>query len=157
VTASLTLEGPAGPSPVGRPVPIRVELRNEGPGELWITGVLDGSETGTRYPIWRPSVRLGSVVVAEPPTAEDPLVGPLRESDFRRLAAGESFEPGRLATFALFAPAEPGTYVYGVELSTDSPSPEAWLGRFNQDRAVLDLVARVPRFRARGEVAVDVV
>ena len=145
MTASLTLEGPAGPSPVGRPVPIRVELRNEGPGELWITGVLDGSETGTRYPIWRPSVRLGSVVVAQPPAAEDPLVGPLRESDFRRLA-----------TFALFAPAEPGTYVYGLELSTDSPSPEAWLGRFNQDRAVLDLVARVPRFRARGEVAVEV-
>jgi len=156
VTLSLTLHAPAGPCPVGRPVPVRAEVRNEGSRELWMVGVVDGSETATRYPIWRPSVRLGDRVVAAPPVAEDPLVGPLRESDFRRLAPGESFDPGRLATFAVFAPAEPGAYVYSLELSTESPSPEAWLGAFNQDRSVLELVARVPPVAVRAEVTIEV-
>jgi hypothetical protein len=156
VTLSLTLHAPAGPCPVGRPVPVRAEVRNEGSRELWMVGVVDGSETATRYPIWRPSVRLGDRVVAAPPAAEDPLVGPLRESDFRRLAPGESFDPGRLATFAVFAPAEPGAYVYSLELSTESPSPEAWLGAFYQDRSVLELVARVPPVAVRAEVTIEV-
>ena len=156
MTASLTLHGPAGPNAVGRPVPVRAELRNEGAGELWVVGVLDGSETGTRYPHWRPSVMLGERVVAAPPAAEDPLVGPLREADFRRLAPGEALDPGRLATFALFAPAEPGSYTYALELSTESPGPEAWLGRFNQDPSVVELVARVPRLTLRAQVVVEV-
>ena len=137
-------------------MPVRAEVRNVGSSELWMVGVVDGSETGTRYPVWRPSVRLGDRVVAAAPAAEDPLVGPLRESDFRRLAPGESFDAGRLATFAVFAPAEPGSYVYSLELSTESPSPEAWLGKFNQDLSVLELVARVPRVTLRAEVTVEV-
>jgi hypothetical protein len=156
VTLSLRLHAPAGPSPVGRPVPVRAELRNEGAGELWVVGVVDGSETATRYPHWLPSVLVGDRVVAAPPQAEDPLVGPLREADFRRLAPGEGFDPGRLATFAVFAPAEPGAYVYSLALSTESPRPEDWLGAFNQDMSVLDLVARVPRVSVRAEVTVEV-
>ncbi len=153
----LSLHGPAGPHPAGRPVPVRAELRNDGDEELWIVGVLDGSETGTRYPRWRPSVRLGDVVVAVPPRAEDPLVGPLRAGDFRCLAPGEGFDPGRLATFAVFAPEVPGSYLYTLELSTESPDDAAWLGAFGQDRSVLDMVARVPRFTTRATVTVEVV
>ena len=156
MTASLRLIAPAGPCPAGRPVPVGVSLRNEGPSEIWMVGVLDGSETGTRYPLWLPSVSFGDEVVAAPPTAEDPLVGPLRESDFRRLGSGEAFDPGRLATFAVFAPSEPGAYTYTLELSTESPAPEAWLGRFNQDPSVLALVARVPRLTLRATVTVQV-
>ena len=156
MTLSLTLHAPAGPSPSGRPVAVRPALRNEGAGELWVVGVLDGSETGTRYPHWLPSVRLGDRVVAAPPAAEDPLVGPLRSSDFRRLAPGEELDPGRLATFAIFAPAEPGAYVYSLVLSTESPRPEDWLGAFNQDPSVVELVARVPRLTVRAEVTVEV-
>ena len=155
MTASLALHGPAGPV-AGRPVPVRAELRNDGAGELWVVGVLDGSETGTRFPVWRPSVRLGDRVVAAPPIAEDPLVGPLRAQDFRRLGPGEALDPGRLATFEVFTPDAPGTYVYALELSTESPSPEAWLGRFNQDPSVVELVARVPRLRLRAELSVEV-
>lgn len=153
---SLALHAPAGPSSLGRPVPVRPALRNEGPGEAWVVGVLDGSETATRYPHWLPSVRVGEQVVAAPPAAEDPLVGPLRPSDFRRLAPGDELDPGRLATFAVFAPAEPGAYVYSLVLSTESPRPEDWLGAFNQDPSVVELVARVPRLTVRAEVTVEV-
>ena len=156
MTVSLRLIAPAGPYPAGRPVPVRAEVRNEGADELWFVGVLDGSETGTRYPVWIPLVRLGDQVVAAPPSAEDPLVGPLRPSDFVRLAPGESFDPGRLATFAVFAPVEPGSYVYSLELSTESPSLQAWLGKFNQDMAVLELIPRVPRLMLRAELTVAV-
>jgi hypothetical protein len=156
VTVSLALHGPVGPHPAGRPVSVHAELRNEGPGELWIAGVLDGSETGTRYPHWLPSVRFGDRVVAVPPPAEDPLVGPLRTSDFRRLAPGEAFDPGRLATFATFVPEMPGAYVYSLVLSTASADPGAWLGRFNQDPSVVDLVERVPRLTLRADLTVAV-
>jgi len=145
VSVRLDLLGPPGPVPVGRPAGVRAVVRNDGPDAVWMVGVLDGSESGTRYPVWRPEVEHEGVVVASPPPAEDPLVGPLRPSDFVRLGAGESFEAGRLATFAVFAPGEAGEYEYRVELSTQSPSAEDWLGRFNQDPAVVDLVARVPR------------
>ena len=154
--ASLALHGPPGASPAGRPVPVRASLRNDGPGALWVVGVLDGSETGTRYPHWLPAVELEGRVVAAPPPAEDPLVGPLRREDFRLLEEGESFDPGRLATFATFAPGRAGAYVYRLRLSTASARPEEWLGAFNQDLAVLELVARVPRMELSAAVVVDV-
>ncbi len=54
----LVLYGPEGPQPVGRPAPIQVEVRNTGAREVWIAGVLDGSEAGLRYPHYLPSVTL---------------------------------------------------------------------------------------------------
>jgi hypothetical protein len=133
-----------------------------------MVGVVDGSEHGVRYPHYRPSVELDGSVVARPAAPEDPLVGPLRAADFRRLGPGEAFDPTLrdagaaylpLATFATFAPAEPGRYRYSLTLSTESSDPEQWLGRFNQDAeraAVLELVARVPRITATSAVEVDV-
>lgn len=164
----LRLHAPAGPHPAGRPVPVLVELRNSGDEDLWVVGVLDGSETGTRYPHWLPSIhrsgpidrqpgsRPGEVMVAGRPRAEDPMVGPLRPEDFRCLRPGEGFDPGRLATFAVFAPPAPGSYTYALEVSTESESAEAWLGYFGQDRSVLELVARVPRFTIGATVTVEV-
>lgn len=156
MTVSLTLHAPAGPQPVGRPVAVWAELRNEGTNELLIVDVVDGSETGVRFPRWLPSVWLGDAAVATTPRPEDPLVGPLRMEDFRRLAPGEAFNPGQLATFSTFAPPAPGRYTYRLELSTESDTDEGWLGSFNQDREVIDLVARVPRFTARATVTVEV-
>lgn len=113
-------------------------------------------------------MELGDAVVSSPAAPEDPLVGPLRTADFRRLAPGEAFDPTRrdagaaylpLATFATFAPAEPGRYCYALTLSTESRDPEGWLGRFNQDAerdAVLELIARVPRITLTSTVDVDV-
>jgi hypothetical protein len=137
-------------------VPVRASLRNEGPGELWITGVLDGSETGTRYPHWLPAIEHDGRLAAAPPRAEDPLVAPLRREDFHRLAPGEELDPGRLATFATYAPPAPGAYVYRLALSTASQSPQEWLGAFNQDPAVLELVALVPPLELSAELTVIV-
>jgi hypothetical protein len=156
VRASLALHGPPGEVRAGRPVPVRASLRNDGPGELWIVGVVDGSESGTRYPHWLPSIVREGRAVAGPPQAEDPLVGPLRREDFHRLGAGDELEPGRLATFATYAPDEPGAYVYSLLLSTESARVEDWFGVFNQDPAVAELVARVPRLTLRADLTVTV-
>ncbi|NGO11871.1 hypothetical protein G5C60_30785, partial [Streptomyces sp. HC44] len=79
----LVLYGPSGPQPVGRPAQVRVEIRNTGDRDLWIAGVLDGSESGLRYPHYLPVVtRAGDdTMVARPAPPEDPLVGPLHASD----------------------------------------------------------------------------
>ena len=152
---SLALRSPDGPRRAGEAVPLEVELRNEGDRELWMVGVVGGSEEGVRYPRYRPSVTLEGSVVAQPPPPEDPLVGPLRVADFRRLAPGEAFDPTAgmpLATFANLRPAEPGIYRYALELSTESERPEQWLGSFGQEQdreAVLELIARVPRLTVR--------
>ncbi len=128
-----------------------VQLRNVGTAEVWVVGVLDGSEEGVRYPHYRPSITLDGEVVAQPGPPEDPLVAPLRPDDFRRLAPGEAFDPtGRypLATFANFAPPRRGIYRYLLRLGTESGSPEEWLSRVGQDEerdAVLELVPRVAR------------
>jgi hypothetical protein len=156
VVLGLLLRGPEGPQPLGGEIEVEVTVRNLGAEDVWIVGVVDGSEEGIRYPHYQPSVTRDGAVVAEPPPPEDPLVGPLRVADFRRLGPGEGFNPTRgegaaylpLITFATFRPTEPGVYRYTLTLSTESQAPEEWLGRYNQEAerdAVLDLVARVPR------------
>lgn len=197
----LVLYGPVGPQPLGRPAAVRVELRNAGRHDLWIAGVLDGSEDGLRFPRYLPTVtrpadttdladpvdtadadpmagpedvravedvRNGrdGVVVASPVPAEDPLVGPLRPTDLRRLAPGEAWDPTSgpgclpLMTFARFAPRRPGRYRYRLTLDTAAARPQEWLGGFGVPvgagrEELLTLVARIPRTRAAA-VPVDV-
>lgn len=164
----LTLIVPERPVAVGDPVPVALELRNVSDQPVWITGVLDGSEEGIRYPHYRPSVTREGVTVAAPPPPEDPLVSPLRVADFRLLRPGESCDPTRaegdaayipLSTFANFRPPAPGVYELSLTFSTASASPEEWLGAFGQDAeraAVLERIAEVPRvtLSATAEVAV---
>ncbi len=152
---TLALHGP-NEVRIGRPAQVRIEIRNDGERVLWMVGVVDGSEGGVRFPRYMPSVKLGGRVVAAPPPPEDPLIGPLRAADFRRLAPGESFDPTRpshgadylpLSTFSNFVPSEDGVYRYELELSTNSDSLERWLGRFNQEDerpSVLELIDKVP-------------
>ncbi|WP_328492323.1 hypothetical protein OHS59_05845 [Streptomyces sp. NBC_00414] len=161
----LVLYGPGGPQPLGRPATVRVEIRNTGDRDLWIAGVLDGSENGLRLPRYLPTVTRAEAsgggdedgaVVASPAPAEDPLVGPLRPTDLRRLAPGESWDPVSgagclpLMTFAHFAPRRPGRYRYALTLDTEAARPEEWLGGFGVPvgaarEELLALVARVPR------------
>jgi hypothetical protein len=154
---TIVLRAPEGTHPQGRPVPIQVEVRNVSDADVWMVGVLDGSEGGVRYPHYLPAVTRDGVTVAAPGVAEDPLVGPLRAADFRRLAPGASFDPTRadqgaaylpLSTFATWACPEAGDYHFVLRLSTASQAQEQWLGRFGQDENlddVLNLIARVPR------------
>jgi hypothetical protein len=162
VLLGLLLGGPEGPQPVGRAVGVEVEVRNLGTEEVWIVGVVSGSEERVRYPHYLPSVTRDLEVVAKPPPPEDPLVGPLRVADFRRLAPGEGFDPTRrdgaaylpLSTFTSFRPTEPGVYRYTLTLSTESQEPEEWLGRFGQEaerEAVLDLVTLIPRLTIKSD------
>lgn len=153
----LELRGPAElPHPVGAPVPVMVTLHNASARSVWAAGVLDGSEDGVRYPHYEPAVLLEGRTVSPSRQAEDPLVGPLRPDDFRRLEPGEAFDPTGpgylpLTTFTTFAPERPGTYLFTLTLSTLSSSPGEWLGRFGQGEeraALLELVGRVPHERA---------
>jgi hypothetical protein len=152
---ALVLNGPE-EIRVGQPIRLRVEIHNASNHGIWMVGVVDGSEGGVRFPRYAPSVMLDGRVVAAPPRSEDPLVGPLRVEDFHRLDPGESFDPTEpshgaaylpLSTFANFIPPTQGNYRFELSLSTESDSPERWLGRFNQEdeRApVLELIEKVP-------------
>lgn len=154
---ALTLEAPASVVKVGAPVNFRVNVKNVSNRPVWFVGVVDGSETGIRYPHYRPRVLRGDMPVAAPPAPEDPLVSPLRPADFVLLEPGQSFDPTAsthgaafmlLSTFSNFRPDVAGDYRFELTLSTDSPSDEAWLGRFNQSaerERVLQRVAEIPR------------
>jgi len=162
----LTLHVATGPHRVGVPVPVAVRITNTGAAPLRMPCVLDGSETAARLPYYRPAVLLGGEQVAAPPPAEDPLVGPVRPEDLRRLGPGESFDPtaplaGRclpLSTFTNFRPARPGVHRYTLLLDTTG-SGERWLGAFGQEPyrdAVLALLAEVPAVVLTAEVDVAV-
>ncbi|MDQ4102373.1 MAG: hypothetical protein M3186_01160 [Actinomycetota bacterium] len=159
----------AGPGPhrVGVPVLVRVVVINVGTARVWMTGVLDGSETATRRPYYRPTVLRDGEIVAAPPQPEDPLVGPLRPEDFRRLEPGQWFDPTDrsggpaylpLSTFDSFRPNRPGTYRYTLVLDTTGPE-EQWMGRFGQEpfrAGVLPLLALVPKVVLNAVVDIDV-
>jgi hypothetical protein len=144
---------------------VSVEVRNRSDRPVWFVGVLDGSETGTRYPHYLPRISRARQVVHAPPIAEDPLVSPLRVADFRLLEPGGAFDPTRseggtawlpLSIFTTFCPSVPGEYELELVVSTESRSPKEWLGRFNQAaeaEAVRAKVALVPRLTVRSNLA----
>jgi hypothetical protein len=152
---TLVLDGP-GEVSVGQAIDLRVQVHNASDRRIWMVGVVDGSEGGARFPRYAPAVKLEGRLVAAPPPQEDPLVGPLRVQDFHQLDPGESFDPTRpshgaaylpLSTFANFTPSQRGNYRFELALSTESDSPERWLGRFNQEderESVLELIEKVP-------------
>lgn len=137
-------------------MPIRIEVKNVSSGDIWMVGVLDGSESGTRYPHYLPEIRLAGRVVAKPPAPEDPLVSPLRLADFHLLEPGAGFDPTAtpgaaylpVSTFSNFRPSIPGRYEVQLVLSTESRTLEQWLGKFGQDlerAAVLDRLPLIPK------------
>ena len=168
VTGSLqlTLQLPRGPARVGEPVPVGVRVTNVGERPVQMVGVVDGSETGQRFPYYLPAIRAGDTVV-RPGLPEDPLVGPLRRSDVILLPPGDSFDPTSadghaylpLSTFANFQPLSPGRYTFELTLDTRAPDPARWLGRFGQDaerEAVLAAVRTIPPVLLTAAVQVEV-
>ena len=163
---TLELKGPEEVS-VGLPIRLHVDIHNATDHGIWMVGVVDGSEGGVRFPRYAPSVMLDGRVVADPPRPEDPLVGPLRVEDFHRLNPGESFDPTEpthgaaylpLSTFANFVPSKQGVYRFELSLSTESDSPERWLGRFNQEDervSVLELIERVPPLAVSAAIEIE--
>src|SRR5215208_8291838 len=118
---AITLRSPEEEQGVGMPIPIKIEVRNLFQQSVWIVGVVDGSEDAIRYPHYLPQIAVAGQVVAVPPPPEDPLVGPLRQVDFRLLAPGEAFDPTNphpgaiflpISTFSNFRSAVPGRYEF---------------------------------------------
>lgn len=161
---TVVLHAPAGPHPAGALVAVGIEVRNASSQPIWIVGVVDGSEQAIRYPHYLPQVLRAGEVIAHPPPPEDPLVSPLRLADFRRLSPGEGFDPTRpeggaaflpISTFTTFRPLQAGRYAFRLTLSTESGTPEEWLGRFGQDEtkaAVVERIALVPRLTVQSNV-----
>jgi hypothetical protein len=158
---TLVLAAPEGAQPTGVPLHISVEVRNVSNQPLWIVGVLDGSETGFRYPRYLPQI----AGPPQPPRDEEiyDMAAPLRIQDFRRLAPGDGFDPTRpsgdaayqpLATFATFSPTTPGRYELRLTLDTDSQADEQWLGivEYPGKEAVLERLAQVPRLRVDSNI-----
>lgn len=164
---AVTLHVGPGAHRVGVPVEVRVEVRNVSNARIRMPGVLDGSETGTRLPHYRPSVLRGDEVVAAPPAPEDPLVGPVRPEDLRRLDPGESFDPTDrsgpgaylpLSTFTSHRPDRPGRYRYTLVVDTTG-TEDRWMGRFAQEphrAGVVPLLDEVPKVVLTATVDVDV-
>jgi hypothetical protein len=148
---------------------VTVEVVNVGKEPLWVVGVVDGSETGARYPRWTPVVE-GTAPVIGPEVPD--FTSPLTPADFRRLAPGERFDPTVAVEGARFFPiatfdtmAEtPGRYAIALELDTNSPSNGEWMGTLPDRRPVAErdaarvreLLLLIPRVRIRSNT-VDIV
>jgi len=161
---AVVLRAPDRVHPRGQPAAIEVEVRNVGDADIWMVGVLDGSEGGTRYPQYLPAVMRAGVTVATPGVAEDPLVARLRAADIRRLAPGAAFDPTRpadnaayhpLSTFAIWTCPHAGEYQYVLGLSTASQAVEQWLGRLGpaeDPEQLRELIAHIPRLMTRSNI-----
>lgn len=164
----LTLIVSDAPIPIGQPVSVEIELRNVSDRSVWVPYVLDGSEEGARYPHFRTRVMRDGRIVAEPPPLEDPYYSPLRADDFHLLAPGATFNPVRAAgiagqvplfTFLNFRPDSAGLYEVSVTYSTESSSPEDWLGGFGQDSdqdQMISRIAEIPRLTLTASASVTV-
>nr|BFE87902.1 hypothetical protein GCM10020093_105030 [Planobispora longispora] len=92
----IELTAPGGPYPAGKPVPVTVSVVST--SDVLLVGVLDGSEDGSRYPRYRPTVSLGGRVVAAPPAPEDPSSAPCGSpisSGWRPASRTTPARPGR--------------------------------------------------------------
>jgi hypothetical protein len=146
----------------GAPSGVTIEVRNVTDHPVWIIGIVDGSEPGVRFPRWIPMVE--GAAELPPPEVSD-FTSPLHPADFRKLEAGEAFDPTstaggahffRLATFEAISET-PGRYRLALELDTRGPDESAWAGTLPDHRPeasseaeeVRRLLRKVPRLRVR--------
>ncbi len=139
---------------------ISVRVRNRSAAAIRIPGVLDGSESGVRFPHYLPHIEGPAAAEAVPEIPD--FSAPLRRSDFRLLQPGEAFDPTDRSSGAAFVPIvafqritrAAGIYTVSLSLSTESRSPDEWLGTLPspKDPGVLDLIATVPRIAVLSNV-----
>ena len=162
---AITLTAPTTPQAVGVIIPVSIAVRNISDRRLRMVGVLDGLETGFRYPHYLPVITGPQPLPPPEGLGRCGNVARLRLEDFRDLNPGESFDPTvpqreeayvSLVTFADFRPLFPGRYELRLTLSTESQRGEDWLGllEFPGKELVLAQLAEVPRLRVESNVAV---
>jgi hypothetical protein len=139
--------------PVDRPPRFEVRVRNVSEDEVWMVGVLPGSE-GLRYPQYVAEIEGPSGPVT-PRFPEDlDYVPGLRPEAFVRLAPGESFDPQGegfvpIQQLAWFRPPRPGRYRLRLCFDATAGDVRLWLGHTPvPDRARVErLIRRVPPVR----------
>lgn len=145
---------------VGDVAQVSVRLRNVSSAPRLVTGVLDGSEFGVRFPHYLPRME-GSGRPEAVPEIPD-FTSPLRASDFRWLQPGEDFDPTDRSAGGAYVPIvafqritrAPGRYAVSLTFSTESAAPDEWLGTLpsRRDPKVLELIATVPRLTVHSNV-----
>ena len=141
---------------------VSIEVTNTGDTDIYLVGVVDGSEACARYPKWQPIVEGES---APPPPERPDFTSPLLPDDFRLLKPGERFDPtdpsagGRFFPISAFdALSElPGRYRVSLELDTRSEDVRQWMGTLpvrgpeleRQAAAVSSRLRAVPRLVVR--------
>jgi len=161
-TLSIVLTAPKGVQKTGQPVEISIEVCNISKSPVNIVGVLDGSETGVRFPHYLPEIK-ASVEFELPEMEVCGTAGPLRTSDFRLLKPKECFDPTKSAgeasylplfTFQNFRPNAAGLYEFSLTLSTESKRDEQWLGivGYPGEEKVLELLKKMPRLTVKSNV-----
>jgi hypothetical protein len=146
----------------GQPIDVSIKICNISDAPVRLVGVLDGSETGVRFPHYLPEIKAS--VEFEPPELEAcGNASPLRTTDFRLLKPQECFDPTKSAgeasylplfTFQNFSPSQAGLYELSLTLSTESRRDEQWLGTLGYpgEEKVLKLLKEVPRLNIKSNI-----
>lgn len=159
VPISIVLSAPPGGHRVNQPIGISIEICNISESPVRMVGVLEGSETGVRFPHYSPEIK-ASIKLKPEEMDVCGNVAPLRITDFRLLLPKESFDPTKpldeasylpLFIFNNFRPPAPGVYELSLTLSTESKNDEQWLGMLGYpgEEKVLKLLKEVPRFKVK--------
>ena len=159
---TIVLSAPRDVHKIGQPFEVAIEVCNISKSPVQIVGVLDGSETGVRFPHYLPEIK-ASVEFELPEMDVCGTTAPLRTSDFRLLKPKECFDPTKSAgeasylpifTFRNFSPSQAGIYELSLTLSTESRRDEQWLGitGYPGEEKVIELLKDIPRLTVKSNV-----
>jgi hypothetical protein len=159
---TIILSAPDAVYRVGQPVGISIEVCSISDAPVRIVGVLDGSETGVRFPYYLPEIK-SSAKFELPEMEVCGTTAPLRTTDFRLLKPRECFDPTKSAgeasylplfIFNNFRPTAPGVYEFSLTLSTESERHGQWLGilGYPGEEKVLELLKEVPRLTVKSNI-----
>lgn len=155
---------------VGEDHGVKIRVINSSERQVWAPGILDGSESGVRFPRWHCHVK-GPDGELSPPEAPD-FTSPLTPSDFQCLMPGEAMDPthstkgGRFQSLQTLSAMtlQPGEYAITIEFDTSSEDCDEWEGTlpdFHQTAEQLELarkrVAQTPHIRVASKTTLVLV
>lgn len=159
---SLEIKSPKKEYDIGESIEITTAIKNISDKPLLLVGVLDGSETASRYPFFIPEISGNYKVPLNPRCG---MLRIIREKNFVLVEPGMSFNPEmeindfgfyRLWAFSSFKPDLPDEFKIKLKYSTDSTQPKNWLGHGvvpNLDK-ILRMIEEVPKLTVESNVLV---